>query len=60
MLAPGGQVLIDDIRHVGEYAAALAASGCRDVRRVDSRAAGALLALVTWGSLRPGTLVARK
>ena len=60
VLAPGGQVLIDDIRHVGEYAATLAASGCRDVRRVDSRAAGALLALVTWGSMRPGTLIARK
>ena len=60
VLAPGGQVLIDDIRHVGEYAATLAANGCRDVRRVDSRVAGALLALVTWGSMRPGTLVARK
>jgi SAM-dependent methyltransferase len=60
VLAPGGQVLIDDIRHSGEYAATLAANGCRDVRRVDSRAAAALLTLITMGSLRPGTLVARK
>jgi arsenite methyltransferase len=60
VLAPGGQVLIDDIRHLGEYAATLASSGCREVRRVDSRAASALLTLATWGSLRPGTLVARK
>ncbi len=60
VLAPGGQALIDDIRHVGEYASTLASSGCRDVRRVDSRVAAAFLALVTWGSLRPGTLVARK
>jgi SAM-dependent methyltransferase len=60
VLAPGGQVLIDDIRHLGEYAATLAGSGFPEVRRVDSRAAGALLALVTWGSMRPGTIVARK
>jgi SAM-dependent methyltransferase len=60
VLAPGGQALIDDIRHLGEYAAVLASSGCRDVRRVDSRLAGALLTVVTMGSLRPGTLVARK
>lgn len=60
VLAPGGQALIDDIRHAGEYAATLASSGCPDVRRVDSRAVGTLLALVTWGSLRPGTIVARK
>ena len=60
VLAPGGQVLLDDIRHPREYAAALAASGCTDVHRVDSRFASALLALVTMGSLRPGTVVGRK
>lgn len=60
VLAPGGQILLDDIRHPREYAAALAASGCSDVRRVDSRFASALLALVTMGSLRPGTVVGRK
>ena len=60
VLAPGGQVLLDDIRHPAEYAAALAANGCKDVRRVDSRVASAFLTLVTMGSLRPGTVVARK
>jgi ubiquinone/menaquinone biosynthesis C-methylase UbiE len=60
VLASGGQALLDDIRHVGEYAATLRSSGCRDVRRIDSRVAATFLALVTWGSMRPGTLVARK
>lgn len=60
VLAPGGQVLLDDIRHADEYAAALAAHGCTDVRRVDARAVSVFLALLTWGSLRPGTVVARK
>ncbi|HWZ85981.1 MAG TPA: class I SAM-dependent methyltransferase [Thermoanaerobaculia bacterium] len=60
VLAPGGQVMLDDIRHPGEYAAALAAGGCTDVQRVDSRLTSAFLALVTMGSLRPGTVVARK
>jgi len=60
VLKPGGRALIDDIRHGGEYAAELARAGCGDVRRIDSRAASALLALVTFGSLRPATLLARK
>jgi arsenite methyltransferase len=60
VLAPGGQVMLDDIRHPAEYAAALASHGCVDVRRVDSRLASVFLALVTVGSLRPGTVVARK
>jgi SAM-dependent methyltransferase len=59
VLRPGGEVLIDDIRHSGEYAAALTAAGCT-VRRTDSRAASLLLTIITFGSLRPGTLVARK
>jgi arsenite methyltransferase len=60
VLKPGGRALIDDIRHGSEYAAELARAGCADVRRIDSRAASALLALVTFGSLRPSTLLARK
>jgi len=60
VLKPGGRALIDDIRHGSEYAATLASAGCRDVRRLDSRAASAFLALVTVGSLRPATLLARK
>ena len=53
VLKPGGRALIDDIRHGSEYAATFAAAGCRDVRRLDSRAASLFLTLVTMGSLRP-------
>jgi arsenite methyltransferase len=60
VLAPGGRVLIRDIRHVRDYAAALARQGVADVRQIDSPLVTAFLALVTFGSLRPGTLLARK
>ncbi len=60
VLKPGGQALLDDIRHGAEYAAALREAGCRDVRRVGSPAAALLLGLLTMGSLRPDTVVARK
>lgn len=60
VLKPGGTALVKDIRHIGQYAAAFRASGCPDVRRVDSRAASLLATLVTFGSLRPGVLVVRK
>jgi SAM-dependent methyltransferase len=59
VLAPGGTALIDDIRHGREYTAAFERGGCT-ATRLDSRAAGALLAVVTMGSLRPATLLARK
>lgn len=59
VLAPGGQALIVDIRHHGEYAAAFAAHGC-EPRRLDSPLASALVTLGTMGSLRPHTLLARK
>jgi SAM-dependent methyltransferase len=59
VLMPGGQVLINDIRHFGEYQRALAAAGC-SVRRTDSRAGSLLLTLLTFGSLRPATLLAKK
>jgi SAM-dependent methyltransferase len=60
VLKPGGRALIDDIRHGSEYAAELARAGCGDVRRLDSRAASALSTAMTFGSLRPATLLARK
>jgi arsenite methyltransferase len=60
VLKPGGHVLIDDIRHIGEYAALFSRAGCRDVRRYGSPVAAALLAVLTFGSLCPGTLVVRK
>lgn len=60
VVAPGGQVLIDDIRHLNEYEAALRARHLTDFRRFGSRLLEAFLALLTWGSLRPGVLLARK
>lgn len=59
-LAPGGQVLIDDIRHLPEYEAELRSRGLTDIRRIGNPAAAIFWALLTWGSLRPGGLVARK
>ena len=60
VLKPGGHALIDDIRHIGEYANAFARGGCPEVRRYGSRISATLLALLTFGSLRPGSLVVRK
>ncbi len=60
VLAPGGSALIRDIRHLDDYAAGFAARGVTDVRRIGSRIATILLALITMGSLRPATLLVRK
>ncbi len=60
VLRPGGRALIADIRHHREYARTFAEHECRDVRRLDSRIVSALYALITMGSLRPNTLLARK
>jgi methyltransferase family protein len=51
---------IDDIRHIGEYADAFARAGRPDVRRYGSLIVASLLALLTFGSLSPGSLVLRK
>jgi SAM-dependent methyltransferase len=59
VLKPGGQAVIDDIRHLREDAAAFTAHGCT-ARQTGSRVAAMCLAIVTMGSLRPGTLVVRK
>lgn len=59
VLKPGGTAVIDDIRHGGEYAAAFRKRGC-DVRRRGSAFGAFVLMVVTFGSLRPATLVARK
>lgn len=60
VLKPGGHALIDDVRHVEAYAATFAAAGCPTVRRLDNRLEGLFWTLVTFGSLRPGTLLVRK
>lgn len=59
VLAPGGTALIDDIRHGREYTAAFESRGC-DVRRISSAVGSIVLAIVTFGSLRPVVLEATK
>ncbi|HUI63773.1 MAG TPA: class I SAM-dependent methyltransferase [Bacteroidota bacterium] len=60
VLKPGGQALVDDIRHLNEYALVFAQEGCKDVRRLGSKVLTLAVSLITFGSLRPGTLQIRK
>jgi arsenite methyltransferase len=60
VLAPGGQLLIDDIRHLREYEEALRTHGLIGFVRLGNPLLGAFLTILTWGSLRPGVLLARK
>lgn len=59
VLKPGGYVLIDDIRHLGAYREAFHAAGYGSVRLVSHRLYSLVWTLITFGSLRPGTLVAQ-
>jgi arsenite methyltransferase len=60
VLKPGGVSLIDDIRHFAQYRDVFAANHCPLVRRLDQRMVSLFWTLLTWGSLRPGTLLVRK
>ena len=60
VLAPGGSALLDDIRHLAEYEAFFRARGLTETRRQGSAALALALAILTWGSLRPGILIVRK
>ena len=60
VLKPGGQAVIEDIRHLHEYARIFAQSGCKDLRRAGSLITYLLFTVLTFGSLRPGTLLVRK
>jgi len=59
VLKPGGRAVIDDIRHLRQYTAAFEQHGC-EVRAIGSRALAVVLALLTFGSLVPGTLLVTK
>jgi len=59
VLRPGGTVLLADIRHLGEYAEVLRERGL--TAEVEGSVVGrALLAVVTFGALRPGVLRGRR
>ena len=60
VLKPGGRALIEDIRHHRQYAGTFSQNGCTHVRKVGSIIVYIFLMLVTFGSLRPATLIARK
>ena len=60
VLKPGGQAVIEDIRHLHEYARVFSQNGCTDLRRAGSLATYVFFTLVTFGSLRPATLLVRK
>jgi SAM-dependent methyltransferase len=60
VLKPGGQALIDDIRFHNEYASNFTANGCKDVKRVSSPIVDFLATLITFGSLRPATIMVKK
>ena len=60
VLRPGGGALILDIRHLSQYARVFREHGCPDVKLLDSKLVSALTALVTFGALRPNTILVRK
>ncbi len=59
VLKADGQVLIADVRHLDEYAETLQEHGC-ECRRIEAAWKRVLAALITWGAVRPGTLLGRK
>src|SRR6185312_2443028 len=56
VLAPGGRVLIVDVRHTSEYAATLRDAGLTDSRNVQC-VFSHLLTLITFGSVRWGYVI---
>jgi len=59
VLRPGGTILLADIRHLGEYADVLRSQGL-DARVEGSAIGRTLLAILTFGTLRPGVVRARR
>jgi|GEM_PF-128827 len=60
VIKPGGRAIVKDIRHLGEYTRAFAASGCKDVTRLTSAGSTLVAMLMTFGSLKPGVILVRK
>jgi 2-polyprenyl-3-methyl-5-hydroxy-6-metoxy-1,4-benzoquinol methylase len=60
VLKPGGRVVISDIRHTAEYAGILRQNGCAEVGQTGSALTAVVLAGLTFGSLRPGTVQGHK
>lgn len=60
VLKPGGYILLADIEHQEEYAAALKAFGLKDVKVIDNGLPTRFAAAVSFGSYRPASVTARK
>jgi hypothetical protein len=60
VLRPGGRLAILDIRHTAQYAAVLRQLGWPEVSRSGQGVLGLVALLLTFGSLRPGEVLARK
>jgi arsenite methyltransferase len=60
VLKPGGEAIIEDIRHERQYVDAFRERGCGEISRLDSRLVSVLWGVVTMGSFRPMTLRVRK
>ncbi len=60
VLRPGGHAVIDDIRHLQDYARVFSQHGCKDLRRDGSLISYVFFTIATFGSLRPATLLVRK
>lgn len=60
VLKPGGYLLLADIGHHDEYAAALKEFGLTDVKVIDNELSTRFAAAVSFGSYRPATVTARK
>ena len=57
---PGGKVIIADIRNLAEYATLLKECGFSEVTLHGSQFMAYLLLILTFGGLKPGTVVGRK
>ena len=57
---PGGRAILADIRNIAEYGGVLKECGFSDVTLHGSQAMAVLLLILTFGSLKPGTVVGRK
>ncbi len=60
VLRSGGRAVLADVRHLGEYAETFAKCGCGPVRRVSPVWKKVAVAVLTWGAVRPGTLLVEK
>jgi arsenite methyltransferase len=57
---PGGRAILADIRNIPEYGSVLRECGFSDVSFHGSKSMALLLMILTFGSLKPGTVVGRK